>query len=77
MSIDFYWRIPTHGCSSSIRERNSNRGDWSALVPGNQAPGLLNGEPDGTSYLDHMAEIARAAEISGFVGGLLLSLIHI
>jgi len=73
MSIDFYWRIPTHGCSSSIRHRNSNRGDWSPLAPGNQAPGLRNGAPDGTSYIDHMAEIARAAEISGFVGGLLPS----
>ena len=73
MSIDFYWRIPTHGCSSSIRQRNSNRGDWSPLAPGNQAPGLCDGAPDGTSYIDHMAEIARAAEISGFVGGLLPS----
>lgn len=73
MSIDFYWRIPTHGCSSSIRQRNSNRGDWSPLAPGNQAPGLRDGAPDGTSYIDHMAEIARAAEISGFVGGLLPS----
>ncbi len=73
MSIDFYWRIPTHGCSSSIRQRNSNRGDWSPLAPGNQAPGLRDGVTDGTSYIDHMAEIARAAEISGFVGGLLPS----
>lgn len=73
MSIDFYWRIPTHGCSSSIRERSFNRGDWSPLAPGNQAPGLADGEPDGTSYLDHMVEIARAAEISGFAGGLLPS----
>jgi alkanesulfonate monooxygenase len=73
MSIDFYWRIPTHGCSSSIRELSFNRGDWSPLAPGNQAPGWLDSGPDGTSYLDHMAEIARAAELSGFVGGLLPS----
>jgi alkanesulfonate monooxygenase len=73
MSIDFYWRIPTHGCSASIRSLSFNRGDWAALAPGNQAPGWLDGGPDGTSYLDHMAEIARAAELSGFVGGLLPS----
>jgi len=73
MSIDFYWRIPTHGCSSSIRERNSNRGDWSPLAPGNINPGWRDGGSDGTAYIDHMAEIARAAELSGFVGGLIPS----
>lgn len=73
MSVDFYWRIPTHGCSSDLRQRSLNRGDWSPLQPGNQAPGLFHGAHDGTSYVDHMAEIARAAEISGFVGGLVPS----
>lgn len=73
MSVDFYWRIPTHGCASSLRDQVLNRGDWVELAEGNQTPGLFHGEPDGTSYLDHMAEIARAAEISGFVGGLVPS----
>ena len=73
MTIDFFWRLPTHGCSSSVRTRGLNRGDWSPLKPGNQAPGLWNGESDGKTYIDHLAQIAKAAEISGFHGGLIPS----
>jgi alkanesulfonate monooxygenase len=63
MTIDIFWRIPTHGEPSSHRSRKPWRGDW---FPGNDnltKPGLSGGE-DGTSYIDYLAEIARAAEIS-------------
>ncbi len=72
MTIDVFWRIPTHGEPSSHRNRKPWRGDW---FPGNDnltKPGLSGGE-DGTSYIDYLAEIARAAEISGFQGGLIPS----
>ena len=72
MTIDVFWRIPTHGEPSSHRSRKPWRGDW---FPGNDnltKPGLSGGE-DGTSYIDYLAEIARAAEISGFQGGLIPS----
>ena len=26
--IDFFWRLPTHGCSSSVRNPDLSRGDW-------------------------------------------------
>ena len=74
MSIDFYWRLPTHGCHASIRHGSYDRGDWSPPGPHKITPGLTrDGEEDGTSYVDHLAEIARAAEISGFIGGLIPS----
>ena len=72
MTIDIFWRIPTHGEPSSHRSRKPWRGDW---FPGNDnlsKPGLGGGE-DGTTYIDYLAEIARAAEISGFQGGLIPS----
>jgi len=72
MTIDIFWRIPTHGEPSSHRSRKPWRGDW---FPGNDnlsKPGLSGGE-DGTTYIDYLAEIARAAEISGFQGGLIPS----
>ena len=72
MTIDVFWRIPTHGEPSSHRSRKPWRGDW---FPGNDnltKPGLSGGE-DGTSYIDYLAEIARAAEIAGFQGGLIPS----
>lgn len=74
MTIDFYWRLPTHGCHSSLRHGAYDRGDWSPLSDANLAPGLdAAGQPDGYRYIDHLAEIARAAEASGFIGGLIPS----
>jgi alkanesulfonate monooxygenase len=74
MTIDFYWRLPTHGCHGSIRHGAYDRGDWSPLGPGNIAPGLdRNGEDDGFRYIDHLAEIAKAAESAGFIGALIPS----
>jgi alkanesulfonate monooxygenase len=74
MSIDFYWRLPTHGCHSSIRQSSYDRGDWSPPGPHTIAPGLdRNGEEDGFRYIDHLAQIAKAAESVGFLGGLIPS----
>jgi alkanesulfonate monooxygenase len=73
MTIDFHWRLPTHGEPSSHRSREPFRGDW---FPGNdnlRKAGLSGGGGDGFNYLDYVAEIARAAEISGFQGGLIPS----
>jgi alkanesulfonate monooxygenase len=72
-SIDIYWRIGTHGDQRSLRRRLVTRGDWSPVGPGSITPGLRGGRPDGYTHLDHMADVARAAELSGFVGGLLPS----
>jgi len=69
MTIDVFWRLPTHGEPDSHRSRIPYRDD---LFPGHdgQAQGEL---PAGYSYIDYLAEIARAAEISGFQGGLIPS----
>jgi alkanesulfonate monooxygenase len=72
MSIDIFWRIPTHGEPSSHRSRTPWRGDW---APGDDTvsrAGLAGGADEAT-YIDYLAEIARAAEISGFQGGLIPS----
>lgn len=72
MAIDFYWRLPTHGEPSSHRNREPFRGDW---FFGNGQPRSkgLSTRDDHYSYIDYLAEIARAAEISGFQGGLIPS----
>ena len=73
MTIDVFWRIPTHGEPTSHRARSPFRGDW---FPGNDnktLSGLSGGGDDGFTYIDYLAEIARAAEISGFQGGLIPS----
>lgn len=74
MSIDFFWRLPTHGCHSSIRRGNYDRGDWSPTDAHHLAPGLDGaGGDDGFTYIDHLAQIAKAAETVGFQGGLIPS----
>jgi len=73
MTIDVFWRIPTHGEPSSHRNRTPHRGDW---FPGDDAkskPGSVGGRATESSYIDYVAEIAHAAEISGFQGGLIPS----
>jgi alkanesulfonate monooxygenase len=73
MAIDVYWRLPLHGCKGELGIGRANRGDWSPPTAGNVAPGFASGASDGTTFADHVADIARAAEISGFYGGLLVS----
>ncbi len=74
MTIDFYWRLPSHGCHGSLRDTAYDRGDWSPTGARNVAPGLdRNGEDDGYRYIDHLGAIAKAAESVGFIGGLIPS----
>lgn len=72
MTIDVFWRIPTHGEPSSHRSRTPHRGDWIVGNHNGRQAGLASRD-DGYTYLDYLAEIARAAEISGFQGGLIPS----
>ncbi|MFL5304927.1 MAG: LLM class flavin-dependent oxidoreductase [Polyangia bacterium] len=73
MSIDVYWRLPLHGCKGNLGFGRANRGDWAPPQAGNLAPGFASGASDGASFVDHAADIARAAESSGFYGGLLVN----
>jgi alkanesulfonate monooxygenase len=73
MTIDIFWRIPTHGEPSSHRSRRPWRGDWFPGDDNQRQAGLGGGDTDGYTYIDYLAEIARAAEISGFQGGLIPS----
>lgn len=69
MTIDVFWRLPTHGEPSSHRGKQPYRDD---LFPG--YVGQTSAEqPLGYSYIEYLAESARAAEISGFQGGLIPS----
>ena len=71
--VDIYWRIGTHGDQPSLRHPAASRGDWTPRRPGSITPALRGGCDDGYTYLDHMADVAKAAEAAGFVGGLLPS----
>ena len=69
MTIDIFWRIPTHGEPASHRSRTPSRWDSFPGYAGQAREEL----PPGYSYIDYVAEVAHAAEIAGFHGGLIPS----
>jgi alkanesulfonate monooxygenase len=74
--IDVYWRISTGGDKSTVRSLARRRGGWESLTGSSITPGLRGGAPDSYTYLDHMGDVARAAEASGFYGALLVNFPH-
>ncbi len=68
MAVEFFWRIPTHGDGRTPGSKGWNRGDWKPAKPGSIAPGA-----NGAGYIDYMAQVAQACEISGFDGVLVPS----
>lgn len=73
MSIEFYSRLPLHGETQFIPGDNRNRGDW------NRSPADSTGAVsqfeigDDFTYIDYLSQVARAAEINGFAGALLVN----
>lgn len=80
MPVDIYWRIAMEGDQKSLYEPGSSRGGFAPQLSGGVAPGRnrdrAGGEGDGFTHADYMAEVVRASEESGFVGGLLPSFPH-
>jgi alkanesulfonate monooxygenase len=76
MSVDIYWRIAMEGDQKSLHEPGSSRGGFAPRAAGGIAPGRNRHEPDGFTHADYLAEVVRASEESGFVGGLLPSFPH-
>lgn len=76
MSVDIYWRIAMEGDQKSLHEPGSSRGGFAPHLSGGIAPGRNRAAADGFTHADYMAEVVRAAEESGFVGGLLPSFPH-
>lgn len=79
MSVEFLWRLPIHGDGRRPAEQH-NRGEWRKQREKGAAPitpGFRrDGEPDSFRYIDHLAQIARAAEINGFHGALVPAFRH-
>ena len=71
MSVDIYWRIAMEGEPSALRYGTATRGGFAPHRPGTIAPS--QSPDDGFGPADYMAEVVRASESAGFVGGLLPS----
>ncbi len=71
MSTEFFWRLPLGTDGQQLSTDLHDRGSFTA-GPGHIAPGRRrNGEPDGFTYIDYIAQVAKAAELAGFEGALL------
>ncbi|MFZ5936856.1 LLM class flavin-dependent oxidoreductase [Pseudomonas sp. HS6-2] len=72
MSIEFFTRLPLHGETQFLPGDPRNRGDWHA---GGPSTGAVSGFAIGDhfTYIDYLGQIARAAEINGFGGALMVN----
>jgi len=71
MTTEFFWRLPLGTDGPQLTTDKHNRGSF-AQQHGHIAPGLLaDGSPDGFTYIDYIAQVAKAAELAGFEGALL------
>ena len=72
MSIEFFTRLPLHGETQFLPGDPRNRGDWHA---GGTSTGAVSGFAVGDhfTYIDYLGQIARAAEINGFGGALMVN----
>ncbi len=67
MTTEIFWRLPVDGDGSALRSAQWHRGDYSAVTPHPNRFARTGGR-DGYNYFDHLSQISRAAELSGFEG---------
>jgi alkanesulfonate monooxygenase len=68
MATEVFWRLPVDGDGRALSSRNWTRGDYAAVEPVPNKFARTGGQREGHNYFDHLSQIARAAELSGFEG---------
>jgi alkanesulfonate monooxygenase len=68
MSFEFLWRLPVHGDGRAFRKDEWHRGDYARLETSRRVFARTGLGRDGFTYYDHLSQIARAAELTGFDG---------
>jgi alkanesulfonate monooxygenase len=68
MSLEFFWRLPVSGDGRSSRADRWNRGDHHRVNTHQNDFARTGLGRDGYTYYDHLSQIARAAELTGFTG---------
>ncbi|MFU8926600.1 LLM class flavin-dependent oxidoreductase [Acinetobacter puyangensis] len=74
MGIEFFTRLPLHGETEFLPGDPRNRGDW-AKIEGVENTGAVSNYQlgDDFTYIDYLGQVARAAEINGFAGALMVN----
>ena len=68
MSIEFIWQLPARGDGHFGDAAVRRRGERSSLEPAPLSQGVSDPRGERFNYFDHLHQIARAAELSGFDG---------
>jgi len=68
MSMEFLWQLPARGDGHYGDAAVRRRGERSSLEPAPLTQGVSDPRGERFSYFDHLHQIARAAELSGFDG---------
>lgn len=68
MSLDVFWRLPPDGDGRSPRKGDWIRGEHQGVPQRPFAAARTDGRDPRFTYYDHLAQVARAAELAGFDG---------
>jgi alkanesulfonate monooxygenase len=68
MAAEIFWRLPVDGDGRALLSSSWNRGDYTNVTPPPNKFARTGGQREGHNYFDHLSQIARAAELSGFEG---------
>ena len=68
MSLDVFWRLPPDGDGRSHRRADWIRGEHQGVPQRPFAVARTDGRDPRFTYYDHLAQVARAAELAGFDG---------
>lgn len=71
MSLDVFWRLPPDGDGRSHRKGEWIRGEHQGAPQRPFAVARTDGRDPRFTYYDHLAQVARAAELAGFDGVLI------
>ena len=72
MSIEFFWQLPASGDGRSIHKDSWTRGDHTPPITDRPVFARTDVRRDGGhTWYDHLSQVARAAEITGFDGVLI------
>jgi alkanesulfonate monooxygenase len=71
MSIEFFWQLPASGDGRALHKEHWNRGDYTPPITNRPVFARTDVRRDGYTWYDHLSQIARAAEITGFDGVLI------
>lgn len=71
MTIEFLWQLPASGDGRALRQEQWTRGDYTPAIQHRPVFARTDVRRDGYTWYDHLAQVARAAELSGFNGVLI------